>query len=39
VRIPNEEIRGESINSIEDLDDWSSVVNAIQKSHKLLQAI
>jgi len=39
VRIPNEEVKGEFINSIEDLDDWSSVVNTIQKSHQLLQAI
>jgi len=39
VRIPNEEVKGEFINSIEDLDDWSSVVAAIQKSHQLLHAI
>jgi len=39
VRIPNEEVKGEFINSIEDLDDWSSVVAAIQRSHQLLHAI
>ena len=30
VRIPNEEVKGEFINSIEDLGDWSTVVSAIQ---------
>jgi len=39
VRIPNEEVKGEFINSIEDLGDWSSVVGAIAKSDQLLQAI
>jgi len=39
VRIPNEEVKGEFINSIEDLGDWSTVVAAIQKSYQLLHAI
>jgi len=39
VRIPNEEVKREFINSIEDLDDWNTVVNAIQSSTLLLQAI
>ena len=39
VRIPNEEVKGEFINSIEDLAEWEFVVAAIQKSYQLLQAI
>lgn len=39
VRIPNEEVKREFINSIEDLADWSTVVSAIQSSELLLQAI
>jgi len=39
VRIPNEEVKREFINSIEDLDGWKKIVDAIQKSQKLLQAI
>ena len=39
VRIPNEEVKSEFINCIEDLNDWSTVVDAIQKSDKLLRAI
>jgi len=39
VRIPNEEVKREFINSIEDLDSWSTVVSAIQSSKSLLQAI
>ena len=39
VRMPNEEVKGEFISSIEDMGDWSTVVSAIQKSHQLLCAI
>ena len=39
VRIPNEEVKCEFINSIEDLEDWGTVVNAIRLSKNLLQAI
>ena len=39
VRIPNEEVKREFINSIEDLDDWDTVVRAIRSSKSLLQAI
>ena len=39
VRIPNEEVKREFINSIEDLDGWDTVVSAIHSSEQLLQAI
>ena len=39
VRIPNAEVKQEFINSIEDLDDWRSVVDAIRASKSLLQDI
>ena len=39
VRIPNEEVKREFINSIEDLEGWDTVVSAIHSSEKLLQAI
>ena len=39
IRIPNEEVKSEFINCIEDLNDWGTVVNAIQKSNQLLHAI
>ena len=39
VRIPNEEVKCEFINSIEDSEDWKSVVTAIKSSKKLLEAI
>jgi len=38
VSIPNEEIKGEFVNTIESLR-WGNVVNAINNSQKLLQAI
>jgi len=38
VRIPNEEVKGEFINSIESLK-WDHVVDALKESNKLLQAI
>jgi len=38
VRIPNEEVKGEFINSIESLD-WINVLNAVRQSDQLLQAI
>jgi len=38
VRIPNEEVKGEFINSIESLK-WNNVVDALKDSNKLLQAI
>ncbi|MCL1990000.1 MAG: ATP-binding protein [Defluviitaleaceae bacterium] len=39
VRIPNEEVKTEFINSIEDMKDWASVVTVIHQSRDLLQAI
>ena len=39
VRIPNAEVKREFINSIEDLADWGTIVNAIRSSKALLQAI
>jgi len=39
VRIPNEEVKGEFVNSIEDLEGWDTVVSAIHSSEQLLQAI
>jgi len=39
VRIPNEEIKGEFTNSIEDIKGWDSVVSAINNSKKLVEAI
>jgi len=39
VRIPNEEVKQEFVNSIEDLEDWSGIVGAIHTSESLLQAI
>jgi len=38
VRIPNEEVKGEFVISIKSLK-WSNVVDALNASHKLLQAI
>jgi len=38
VRIPNEEVKGEFINSIESLN-WNNVVPALKDSNKLLHAI
>jgi len=35
VRIPNEEVKREFINSIEDLDSWDTVVKAINDSRSL----
>ena len=39
VRIPNEEVKCEFINSVEDLEEWNTVVSAIKSSKGLLQAI
>jgi len=39
VRIPNEEVKGEFINSIEDIAGWETVISAIENSEQLLQAI
>ena len=39
VRIPNEEVKREFINSIEDLAGWESIVDAIRSSEALLKAI
>lgn len=38
-RIPNEEVKREFINSIEDLANWHGVVTAVRASEKLLQVI
>jgi len=39
VRIPNEEVKREFINSIEDLSGWENIVDAIRNSDALLKAI
>jgi hypothetical protein len=39
VKIPNEEVKREFINSIEDLKGWDGIVDAVHASDKLLQAI
>ena len=39
VQIPNQEVKYEFVNSIEDLEGWDNVVNAINQSDKLLKAI
>jgi len=39
VKIPNEEVKCEFINSIEDLTDWDEIIAAIHESKVLLQAV
>jgi len=39
IRIPNEEVRNEFINAIEDLNEWHHVIETIQNSDNLLKAI
>jgi len=38
-KIPNEEVKREFINSIEDLEGWNGIITAIRNSESLLQAI
>jgi len=39
VRIPNAEVKEEFVNSIEDLENWDTVVSAIKASRVLLDAV
>lgn len=39
VRLPNQEVRREFINAIEDLDDFGEVVEMIRQLEKLLESI